>query len=70
MVKWTKSTFAQIHIFNMVVFQHKHKKVGFFLIFIMEASVLLLNFDKYVQTYGKHVTFKYSCSKKYFKTYN
>jgi len=30
----------------------------------MEASMLPLNFDKYVETYFKHVILKYSCSKK------
>jgi hypothetical protein len=29
----------------------------------MEASMLPLNFDKYAQTYFKHVVLKYSCSK-------
>jgi hypothetical protein len=29
----------------------------------MEASMLPLNFDKYVETYFKHVILKYSCSK-------
>jgi hypothetical protein len=37
---------AQIQILNMVVSQHKHKKVGSKKkkSFIMEASMLLLNF--------------------------
>jgi hypothetical protein len=37
---------AQIQVFNMIVFQHKHEKVGsiFFLSFILEASMLPLKF--------------------------
>jgi hypothetical protein len=41
--------FAQIQILNMLGFQHKHKKIGsiFFLILILETSMLPLNFYEF-----------------------
>jgi hypothetical protein len=40
--------FTQIQIFNMIFFQHKHKKVNsiFKKRLIMEASMLTLSFDE------------------------
>jgi hypothetical protein len=40
--------FAQIYFLNMLIFRHKHKKVGsiFLKSLIMEAFMLPLNFDE------------------------
>jgi hypothetical protein len=62
MVKWTKNAHIQIQNFKYDNFQYKYKKIHskFFKSLIMEASMLLLNFDELNAKFEKFQYHKYS----------